>query len=71
MSLPLHDVGSVKVTERTHSYFAACAEKQYSTVVAVMREVLERHVSEKLDAVSLAEEIHKSKQLGKLTRDNQ
>lgn len=71
MSLPLHDIGSVKISERAHSYLAARADQQKSSVVALIRGLVESHVDSEFDVFSMADQKHIAKQLGKITGDSQ
>jgi hypothetical protein len=71
MSLPLHDIGSVKISERAQSYLAARADQQKSTIVALIRDLVESHVSSELHVFSMADQKHIAKQLGKITGDTQ
>lgn len=71
MSTPLHDVGSVKISEAAHSYLAARATQKHTTVVALVRALVEDHVADELHVFSMADENHMAKQLGKITRDSQ
>lgn len=69
MSIPLHDIGSVKISERSHSYLSARAEQNHSTVVALIRELVEAHVDSELLVFSMADQKHIAKQLGAITGD--
>lgn len=71
MSLPLHDVGSVKVSEIAHSYLSARATQKHSTVVALIRDLVEDYVTSELHVFSVADENHMTKQLGKISGNNQ
>lgn len=71
MSLPLHDVGSVKVSEVAHSYLSARATQKHTTVVALVRELVEEYVTSELHVFTVAEQTHKSKELGAILGDSQ
>jgi len=71
MSLPLHDLGSIKVSETAHSYLRARAISKRMDVAALVRDLVEAHVAEELRVISVANEIHLSKQLGKITGDSE
>lgn len=71
MSIPLHDVGSVKISEAAHSYLAARAAQKNITVVAMVRELVEEYVTTELHIFSVAGETHRSKQLGEILGDSQ
>lgn len=69
MSLPLHDLGNVKVDETTHSLLRARALSKRMDVTALARELLDAWASEELHVLSMANEIHKAKELGEITGD--
>lgn len=71
MSIPLHDIGSVKISERAHSYLAARADQNHSTVVTLIRDLVELHVDSELRVFSIADQKHIAKQLGAITGDRQ
>ena len=71
MSIPLHDAGSVKISETAHSYLKARADQKHTTVVALIRDLVEDYVSSELHVFSVADQLHESKQLGKITGDSQ
>ena len=71
MSLPLHDLGSIKVSERAHSYLRARALHQRFDVAALVRDLVEVHVKSELHVSSLAQEIHEAKGLGKIQGDDE
>jgi hypothetical protein len=67
MSLPLHDLGNVKVSQATHSLLRAKAMGKRMDVSAFAREILDQWASDELHIFSMANEIHKSKELGEIT----
>jgi hypothetical protein len=69
MSLPLHDLGSVKVSEQAHSYLRARATKRVMDVTALVREIVELHVADELGVFSMADKLHEAKGLGKIVGD--
>ena len=69
MSLPLKDLGNLKVSERAHSYLRARALSKRIDLLALVRELVEAHVAEELHVISMANEIHKSKELGEIMED--
>ena len=66
MSLPLKDLGSIKVSEEAHSYLKARSDATNSDVVAIVRRMIEEHVIRELHVASLARTIHTSKGLGEI-----
>lgn len=70
MSLPLHDLGSVKVDETTHSLLRARALSKRLDTTAFAREILDAWASEELHVLSVAQDIHESKGFGKITGDS-
>lgn len=69
MSLPLHDLGSVKVTETTHSMLRARALAKRIDLTAFVRELLDQWANEELHVFSVAQDLHESKGFGKITKD--
>ena len=67
MSLPLHDLGNVKVDETTHSLLRARATAKRLDVTAFAREILDAWAAEELHVFSLANDIHHAKELGEIT----
>jgi predicted chitinase len=70
MSLPLHDLGSIKVSERDHSYLRAKAMSLKMDVAALVRQMIHEQVSRELEVFTLAQQIHESKGLGAIQEDN-
>lgn len=70
MSLPLKDLGNLKVSERAHSYLRARALSKRVDLISLVRELVEAHVAEELHVFSMASDIHKSKELGEITGDD-
>lgn len=69
MSLPLHDLGNVKVNEATHSLLRARAMSKRMDLTSFTREILDSWATEELHVFSIANEIHKAKELGEITGD--
>lgn len=66
MSLPLHDLGNVKVKERTHSLLRARAMSKRMDINAITREILDAWADEELHVFSVAAHIHQAKELGEI-----
>lgn len=66
MSLPLHDLGSIKVSESAHSYLRARALKKKYDLSTLVRELVEAYVADELHVCSMAGEIHEAKGFGKI-----
>lgn len=69
MSLPLKDVGSVKISEAAHSYLRALALSKNIDLVALIRQIVETKVIDDFHVFSMAQDIHSSKQLGAIAED--
>ena len=69
MSLPLHDLGSIKVSESAHSYLRARALKKKCDLAALVRDLVEAYVSDELHVCTLADEIHDANGFGKINGD--
>lgn len=61
MSIPLQDIGSVKVGQATHSWLKAVSQVRGLDVTTVARQILDEHASRVLHEASLAQKIHHSK----------
>lgn len=70
MSLPLHDLGSIKVSEQAHSYLRAKAISQQCDVATLVRNLVHEFVSRELEVFRVANEIHEAKRLGGIMEDN-
>lgn len=70
MSTPLHDVGSVKISERDHSYLSARASQQNTTIVALIRDLVSKYVDSEIHVVIVADETHRAKELGTILGDS-
>lgn len=55
MSLPLIDIGKVKVSEEAHSYLSAEAQITQRDIVAIARAVLEEYARTRIHVANLAE----------------
>lgn len=55
MSLPLVDLGKVKVSEETHSYLSAESQITQRNIVEIARCVLEEYVKTRRHIATLAE----------------
>jgi hypothetical protein len=69
MSLPLHDLGSVKVSERDHSYLRAVSLSKRIDVTTLVRDWIEERVNEELHVHTVAQQIHEAKGFGKINGD--
>ena len=67
MSLPLRDLGNIKVSETTHSLLRARAMSKRVDLAAFARELLDAWANEELHVFSIANEIHQAKELGEIT----
>lgn len=70
MSLPLRDLGSIKVSEQAHSYLRAKALSQQCDVATLVRNLVHDFVLRELEVFKVANEIHQSKELGGIMDDN-
>lgn len=66
MSLPLRDLGSIKVSEQAHSYLRAEAADARLDVAALVRDLVEAHVRRRLSVLRMAQDIHEAKGLGEI-----
>jgi hypothetical protein len=69
MSLPLKDIGNIKVSERTHSLLKARAFVKQVEVSTLARELLDKWAVDELHVFSMAEAIHESKGFGAINSD--
>jgi hypothetical protein len=70
MSLPLHDLGNVKVDEVTHSMLRARAMSKKIDLTAFVRELLDSWAAEELHVFSIASSLHESKGFGAINGDS-
>lgn len=70
MSLPLHDLGSVKVSERDHSYLRAVSIAKRIDLTTLVRDWMSERVDEELHIHTVAGQIHEAKGLGKINGDS-
>ena len=70
MSLPLHDLGSIKVSEQAHSFLKARALKSKTEIATLVRGLIHDYVSSELDVFRIANDVHESKELGGILEDN-
>lgn len=70
MSIPLHDCGKLYLSEGTHSYLRAEAESERLDLVALCRDILTAHVEKRLHVISVAQDNHSAKGLGKIDKDS-
>ncbi|MDO9252584.1 MAG: hypothetical protein Q7U48_13675 [Hydrogenophaga sp.] len=61
MSIPLQDIGSVKVGQATHSWLKAVSQVRGLDVTTVARQILDDHANKVLQEASLAQKIHSGK----------
>jgi hypothetical protein len=69
MSLPLHDLGSIKVSEQAHSYLKAKAQTLETDVATLVRNMVHEQVLREIYVFRLADSFHEAKGLGKITED--
>ena len=69
MSLPLKDLGSVKVSERSHAYLHARADVKRLDVVALVRDLIEQYVEDELHISSLANDRITVQEASEIRRD--
>ena len=71
MSLPLKDLGSIKVSEAAHSYLRARATTKRIELVALVRDLVEAYVNEEIHISTMAAEIHSAKGFGAIAGDRE
>ncbi len=71
MSLPLHDLGSIKVSEQVHSYLRAKAQGHRVDVATLVRNIVHEHVLREIEVFRVANEIHQAKGLGGIAEDRE
>lgn len=71
MSLPLKDIGSVKLSERDHSFLRAEALTLNVELTSLVRNLVHEYVSKRIDVLRLANDLHQSKGLGGVLEDNE
>ena len=71
MSLELHDLGSVKISQRAHALFKARASILGVDVVTIIRQVIHDAAQKEFNTMSLAADIYKSKGPGDIFKDGQ
>lgn len=71
MSMELHDVGSVKLTERDYAYLEAEAEGLGTNVVTLVRQIVHEHVQKKFSTMSVAASKYTRKGFGDIFKDSQ
>ena len=71
MSIPLHDTGSVKISETAHSYLKVRADQSNTSVVALIRDLVEKYVANELHVFSMADQLNIANGFGKITGDSQ
>ena len=59
------------MSEVAHSYLLARAGQKHTTVVGLIRDLVEAYVSDELHVFSVADDNHIAKQLGKISGNNQ
>jgi hypothetical protein len=69
MSLPLHDLGSIKVSEQAHSYLRAKALSQQIDLASLVRNMVHEQVLREIEVFRVASQIHEAKGFGKITED--
>ena len=71
MSLPLKDIGSVKLSERDHSFLRAEALTMNIELTALVRNLVHEYVSKRIEVFRLADELHQAKGYGRVLEDNE
>lgn len=69
MSIPLQDIGNIKVSQATHSWLKAVSQVRGLDVTTVARQVLDEYASRLLHEASLARKIHTSKGYTEISGD--
>jgi hypothetical protein len=69
MSLPLHDLGSIKVSEQAHSYLKAKALSLQIDLATLVRNMVHEQVLREIEVFRVAGSIHEAKGFGKITED--
>lgn len=69
MSIPLADLGSIKVPQHVHSYLFARAEVTGVPIVTQVAKLITEKVERELHVLSIANSKHKSKGFGEITSD--
>lgn len=69
MSLPLQDLGSVKVEQLDHSILKAEADVLGMPVVTLATRILHDHVQRQLEVYRMANALHESKGHGEILSD--
>lgn len=69
MSIPLQDIGNIKVSQSTHSWLKAVSQVRGLDVTTVARQVLDEHASKVLHEASLAQKIHSGKGFSEIAGD--
>jgi hypothetical protein len=67
MSLPLQDIGNIKVEQSTHSWLKAVSQVRGLEVTSIVRQILDSHASQQLQEAILAQEIHQRKGLEEIS----
>lgn len=70
MSLPLQDLGSVKVEQLAHSMLKAKADVLGVPVVTLVTRILHDWTKQELDVFRIAQTIHEGKGYGEILNDN-
>lgn len=71
MSLPLRDVGSVKLPEHVHSYLQAQQLVNSIPVVTQITRLVTERIEKELRILNLANGIHRDKGLGEIMSDTE
>lgn len=69
MSIELHDCGNLKIPEEVHSSLKAEANVDGVDLMTVIRRVLLAHHTRNRHIANLAQQLHRRKGLGELSRD--
>lgn len=69
MSLPLQDVGNIKVDQATHSWLKAESQIRGLEMTTIIRQIVYNHASSALLVANLAQEIHRCKGFEEIVSD--
>lgn len=69
MSIPLQDIGNIKVDQATHSWLKAVSQVRGLEVTTIVRQILDAHAAQQIQEAMLAQEIHRCKGFEEITRN--
>lgn len=67
MSIPLQDLGNIKVDQSTHSWLKAVSQVRGLEVTTIVRQILDAHANQQMQEAILAQEIHRRKGLEEIS----